>query len=768
MRTFVRAREDNERGVVLVIVACAMVVLIGMLAIAIDGSYGFVQNRRAQNASDFAAFAAAQELNDSTYCNGSEQPTVQDVVAVIENLIKTNDSSVGTAWKAKFLIGNPPNQTTSASFNSTDYPSVIPLRTCGVIVSVTPSWPSFFAGIFGHQRLGGYATATVAPTTVSNSGVGIVALNEAGPHEVLGGGTGQFIVEGTIFLNTNVSQQPWSSSSASAIGTVDLVAESGIVITSGVNDTIEVMDNGNPYTLTIAASTPSGYSYTALQSALASAISSDGLCPYNPCQLNAGYNYNGDLVLSTHDGISTASDLQVTGGDARDTLGLTTPTYSVNVFNDAVDAKANSNLYVYGTIDTNDGTPDNGESMWPLDNCFEPEGVNPGVPGDGPTAPGGGYPAVPMSCTTASSNVTVDYNAVDNQFPQESDPLNPQTTKGAPPDPAAAANLPTDNCPGMATQYYSSAPAAVGGVVTLNPGVYSSPVDITTSAVFNDCSGYAGEAAAPGIYVFQGGLDIEPGSGDTVTGQDIVIATQDPYYPLGGNVPDPVAAPATWDGVDGNGAPCLPSSTQTDLQSGDGSNVAETSPSAPCTGTSDYGVVTYGDSTIKPTGQAGTGTNFSLLIGSSGTCPPPTPCTVTLTGPTTGAYGGQGSDGLVLYQDQGTQANFGFDAESGDEANITINGVVYNASLPNNGSAATTTMDFWDGPGGGVVFYPAGTLQTGYGTDWGSSGPAESAGSVLINGTAVVDDFNTDGTTNITIAGGSYSPPGANGLQLIG
>jgi hypothetical protein len=297
--------------------------------------------------------------------------------------------------------------------------------------------------------------------------------------------------------------------------------------------------------------------------------------------------------------------------------------------------------------------------------------------------------------------------------------------------------------------------------------VYSSPVDITTSAVFNDCSGYTGEAAAPGIYVFEGGLDIEPGTGETVTGQDIVIATQDPYYPLGGNVPDPVAAPATWDGVDGNGAPCLPSGTETDLQSGNGQNVAETVSSAPCAGTSDYGVQTYGDSSLQPTSNAGTGTNFSLLIGGVGASVQTAP-TVTLTGPTTGVYGGEGSDGLVLYQDQGTEANFGFNAESGDNAVIQINGVVYNASLPNEGSAATTTMDYWDGTGGGVVFYPAGTLQTGYGTGWGTTGPQESAGSVLINGTAVVDDFNTDGTTNITIAGGSYSPPGANGLQLIG
>ena len=79
MSRIVGSHEDSESGVVLIIVALAMVVLLGMIAIAIDGSYGFVQNRRAQNAADFAAFAAAQQLNSSTYCAGTSAPTTQQI-----------------------------------------------------------------------------------------------------------------------------------------------------------------------------------------------------------------------------------------------------------------------------------------------------------------------------------------------------------------------------------------------------------------------------------------------------------------------------------------------------------------------------------------------------------------------------------------------------------------------------------------------------------------------------------------------------------------
>ena len=53
-------RQQRQRGQVMILFALAMIVILGMMAIALDGSYGFVQNRRAQNATDFAAFAGAQ------------------------------------------------------------------------------------------------------------------------------------------------------------------------------------------------------------------------------------------------------------------------------------------------------------------------------------------------------------------------------------------------------------------------------------------------------------------------------------------------------------------------------------------------------------------------------------------------------------------------------------------------------------------------------------------------------------------------------------
>jgi hypothetical protein len=610
-----------------------------------------------------------------------------------------------------------------------------------------------FLAVYGGDN--NYASASDGSTadecfnvTSGVSGVpslGVVALNEVGPHEVLSGGTGQFVVSGPIFLNTSVSSQPWSGSSASVTGTVSVGTAFGIDITAGSNDTVDLVVDGTPDTLTIPAGNYNGSTFL---SAVQSAIGYD---------LNAAYNYAGDLVLSTHDGTDTVSDLQVTGGDALSTLGLSVMAAPApgNVFDDAIDARADSTLDVYGTIDTTDGTV-NGESLWPLDTCFEPEGAI--ASGNAQTLSSGNPPGVQMSCAGPNWSTSVDYNAIDNHFPQESDPL--QGT-GAPPNPVTS--LSTDNCPGMSVQM-NPTEVISGSVTVLTPGVYTTPVDLTGNAVFEDCSGYSdtpanngqSEGAYAGIYVFEDGLAIDPAAGDSVTGSNVVLATQSPY-PLPGNVPGSATTGAFTASGAGNGAPCLPPTTRTDLQSGGGTAAAETvqpgSGVSPCGGTSpaEYGVVAYRDSSLSPdNSETGTGTNFSALVGGKGT--------VNLTGPTTGVYGGNGTDGIVFYQDPNTPANYGFDAEAGDSADITLNGVVYNASLPNYGVGGP--LDYWDGVGGGVVFYQGGTLQTGFGTNW-SDGPAESSGSVIINGPAVVDDFNTDGTTNMTIASGTYSPPGA-------
>ena len=409
MMRFVRGRNDDEGGAILIIFAVAMVVLIGMTSVAVDLSYGFVQNRRAQNATDFAAFAASQQLSNSTYCNGTTTPSGRQVTSVIQQLVNDNDDSVGSAWNAHFLYSTGqviPNST----FTPTTYPANPPPGACSVSVSASPSWTPFFAGVLGIHQMTGYASGSVA-NSEQGQPLGILALNKVGPHEILGGGTGSFVVSGNVFLNSNVKDQPWTGSAS-------------------------------------------------------------------------GWEWD-----------------------------------------DAVDAKTNSDLYIYGTINSNNGTY-NGEPLWPLDTCFQPSILGQGTntsPAFQSGDPANGLPKNQISCSDWGGSVSIAYNSIDPQSPQISDPLQ---GAGAPPDPLSA----TSNiaCPGMGTTpQINPAPQIVGNTTDLMPGEYTVPVDLTGSVKFDDCSGYQGESPYPGVYRFDDGLLIDPqSSGDTVTGSNVVIATE--------------------------------------------------------------------------------------------------------------------------------------------------------------------------------------------------------------------------------------------------
>jgi flagellar hook-associated protein 2 len=158
----------------------------------------------------------------------------------------------------------------------------------------------------------GTATSTTQTVTSQSS----YLLSKGGGQlgfTALADGSGVALGSHTI----TVSQ---SSQAASATGTTSLGSEtSGINITTGTNDTVNVTVNGTAYTLTLAASPSGGYSGSQLLSAVSSAISAAGASGV----LQAGYNSAGDLILSTVDQGSSQT-LNITGGDALSTLGMST------------------------------------------------------------------------------------------------------------------------------------------------------------------------------------------------------------------------------------------------------------------------------------------------------------------------------------------------------------------------------------------------------------------------------------------------------------
>jgi hypothetical protein len=387
-------------------------------------------------------------------------------------------------------------------------------------------------------------------------------------------------------------------------------------------------------------------------------------------------------------------------------------------YTDVIDAKENSNLSVYGNLISVTGMP--------FDWCFGTQSVpaNINKPAGWNEATQGPWNAPPCSV----GNVKLAYEHYVVNQAQVNDPVGSSVT-----DPIADTTV--SLCPGQAAApVYTTLPA--GGV--LQPGVYNFPVQITASTQFADCTGALDPTSAgyPGVFRFPKGLDINTAAGATVQGYNVLIATGSPY-PLAGNVPGTVSKTGvfTASGTAGNGAPCFPSGS---------ADVGATSPACAGANSNLMGVVSLNQKSFKADGYWGTGTNFSLIIGGKGT--------VTLSAPSYGLYNGMG-----FFQARTTPGNFGFDAEAGDTAAITLNGTVYNNSLANYGSGAP--QEYWDV---GTIYYPGGIVQTGMGT---GSNQTASSGSVTINGTCIVDDFVTDGNSTITVNGAPYTLPGLSSLS---
>jgi hypothetical protein len=507
------------------------------------------------------------------------------------------------------------------------------------------------------------------------------------------------------------------------------------------------------------------------------------------------------------------------------------------IFVDIVDAKETSNLILNQTNPT-DGIiytvipPAPG--YYPLDWCFGGTGQPPGyVPPPGPFINPPGNPQYRPTCVVGT--VQFDYWGIASKTQLTRDPV---SGPGGLPDPLS--NAVVNGLPGMQyglcpqqAGYPTTAPhytnigqaQSPAGSGILQPGVYDFPVrlDGPTDWQLADCSGHLnlpGDTNA-GTYRFPYGAEFAPTAGHSITGYNVMIATGDPWNdplnepgtyqvgtpgpsaqcPSGGTPRTPfgtesAAVVGVWcsqggdyiPGSLGNGGPCV-AHNNADVTSSVAEDMKKKGPgspqdAAPCPNTPYWGVASDGQQYLTNP-PPGNGSNFSFLTAGAGT--------IDLNPPTFGEY-----KGLMLFQTPQVGTNFGLNAYPGVTANVTLHGIVYNASLANFGASSappwawygrppdsaggTEPLNFWDD---GIPWYSAGTLQVGAGTCFtgiggtacGAGGPAAalgypypwSVGTVDLTGPSVVDQFNTDGYTTINIHAGNYPLPGTpQGQQLIG
>ncbi len=344
------------------------------------------------------------------------------------------------------------------------------------------------------------------------------------------------------------------------------------------------------------------------------------------------------------------------------------------VYNDAADAKDASTITITGTL-SSPGTP--------LDRCYGQITVLP-----------------PSGTANCSGQGGITYGGViTNAAGYNADPL--AASLGAAPT--------TSGCNGAQTTYNSQGPSTG----PFFPGVYAFPLDVSGAAgagaaapTFMDCGG-----GNPGVYIFQRGVHIHPGAGQTVYGSNVIFVSQTP-------IPDS-SLPGNNGAGDASGAP------------------------AGATYSVRGGV-------MPSSGPNHTGLNMSVDIGGNGT--------VTLTSPSSGPYAG-----TVLWQTPGVNANFGFDNGSTESTVITLNGSVDNSTISNGITAFSSGYEPTCGgcdTGYIIPYASGGTLMMGQTLQFNLPRPQ---GAVTINGSAVVDIFMTTGYLDATVVAGSAAGGGGSG-----
>ncbi len=143
------ARRDGrrrERGQTMVLMALAMVVLIGMVGLVVDGSFAYIHRRQMQNAADAGAHDGTAVLarNYKSVCAFEAAARKAAVDGALANgVVKKESVTVGMVD----INGNP---TTPCN----------PTTTMGVSVGVGQPYTTYFAGVLGITQMAAGADAT--------------------------------------------------------------------------------------------------------------------------------------------------------------------------------------------------------------------------------------------------------------------------------------------------------------------------------------------------------------------------------------------------------------------------------------------------------------------------------------------------------------------------------------------------------------------------------------------------------------------------------
>jgi hypothetical protein len=155
--------RDGDRGQVLVIVAVGLVVIIGMVALVIDGGLAWAKQRDTQNAADAVAEAGATVLMQNL-AGVSPAKTDADVLTAITQVANDNETTIRSAYytniSGDMLTCAGVITTVESTAAQVGGGCGIPTGTHGVLATAEEVIDTFLAGVVGMTEFTVAAPAT--------------------------------------------------------------------------------------------------------------------------------------------------------------------------------------------------------------------------------------------------------------------------------------------------------------------------------------------------------------------------------------------------------------------------------------------------------------------------------------------------------------------------------------------------------------------------------------------------------------------------------
>lgn len=154
-----QGRRDRPRGQIIVVAALAMVAIVGMTGLVIDGGSLFAQQRVAQNGADSAATAGALVIAENLG-SAADIRTNQDVYDAIDAISIDNGLE---DWTAEYTddFGEPIGVTV------TDGAGAIPATASGIRAAGSRTVETTFSRVLGFDEIDATARATVVAGKLS-------------------------------------------------------------------------------------------------------------------------------------------------------------------------------------------------------------------------------------------------------------------------------------------------------------------------------------------------------------------------------------------------------------------------------------------------------------------------------------------------------------------------------------------------------------------------------------------------------------------------